>query len=292
MRIADRLATLPQYIAPQRSLSRAAWHLARCRNSFVKSFLIRTFLKCYDVDLEEAERSNPRDYCSFNDFFTRALRPDARDYNRSDPVILSPSDGSVSRIGRIDADNILQAKGRYYTLSALLAQDFALAERFNWGEFATIYLAPNNYHRVHAPVSGRIVGVRYVPGKLFSVNQRTARSIDKLFAANERLILEVDSECGKLALILVGAMLVSSMELRCCDIANAVNEAHDRRCPVAVELGAGPRELIRGEELGRFNMGSTVIVLAEPGRINWSPELMHGSEVRVGQTIGRITPRD
>lgn len=291
MTIIDRLLTLPQYLAPQVSMTRFVWWLTRCRNSTVKSFLIWMFRKFYDVNMHEAERQDPRAYLSFNDFFTRALNASARQFNTGEPVLLSPADGAISQIGRISGENLPQAKGRTYTLAALFANDPDVARQYEEGHFATIYLAPHDYHRVHSPAAGRILSVRYIPGKLFSVNHRTARCVDSLFALNERVVVEMEAECGRLALILVGAMLVSSMELTCCDLEAAVRAARPLDGPVHIAVAETRREIARGAEIGRFNMGSTVIVLAEAGALNWAPQLKHGSTVQVGQAIANLTPR-
>lgn len=289
MSLIDRLLTAPQYVVPHHTLSRLAWAVARNRNKRLKDVLIDAFMRHYGIDLGEAVRDQARDYASFNDFFTRALRPGTRPQATARDAVLSPADGTISELGRIDQGSLLQAKGRYYSLHALLAGDEALHKRFTGGSFATIYLAPHNYHRVHAPVGATVERVRYVPGRLFSVNNRTARCVDGLFARNERLIIELDSEAGYIAVILVGAMLVSSMELTFCDVAAALESNHGGQ-PFVIEQDPGPVVLERGAELGRFNMGSTVILLAESGRLDWDAALEHGSEIRFGQAIATVAP--
>ena len=284
----DHLITLPQYIAPHHTLSRIAWRIARTKNKLLKDLLIRAFLLRYDVDLDEADRTHLSDYDSFNDFFTRALRPDVRPIATTANVVVCPADGSISQLGEINENKLLQAKGRSYSLAALLATDDAEPQRFTNGSFATIYLAPHNYHRVHAPISGTVTRIRYVPGRLFSVNDRTARCVDQLFARNERLIVEICSDAGIVVVILVGAMLVASMELTCCDVEAAIRIAGKISEPYLIEPNAAAAFIERGTELGRFNMGSTVIILAESERLRWDPALAHGSPVAVGQTLGSL----
>jgi len=288
----DRLLTLPQHIAPQHALSNIVWRISRSRNKPLKDLLIRAFMLHYDVDLSEAQRPGIDDYDCFNDFFTRALQSHSRPLPSASDAISCPADGAISQLGRIDHDDILQAKGRYYSLRALLGGDDDLEHRFNNGSFATIYLAPHNYHRVHSPITGTVTNVRYIPGHLFSVNNRTARCVENLFARNERLVVTMDSDAGNLAVIFVGAMLVASMELTCCDVPAAIRAAGSERKPFVIESTNGKTVIQRGAELGRFNMGSTVIILAEPERLIWDPALQHGTQVRVGQSIANISRQD
>ncbi len=288
----DHLITAAQYVAPQHVLSRLAWRIARCKNRQLKDLLIRLFLLRYKVDLSEAARTRISEYDSFNHFFTRALRPDSRSLATPTDTLLCPADGSISQIGHVDGDSLMQAKGRYYSLGALLGRDKDQRNRFANGSFATIYLAPHNYHRVHAPVSGTVGRIRYVPGRLFSVNNRTTRSVDQLFALNERLIVEIHSEAGDILVILVGAMLVASMELTCCDVPGAIQAAAGSANPYLIEPTKLAAPIERGAELGRFNMGSTVILLAESERLDWDPTLEHGISVRVGQSIGSLIAPD
>lgn len=286
--LADRLLVLPQYLLPQHALSRLVKRLTRIETPFVKDLLMRVFLQCYAVDLDEAAQANPRDYASFNAFFTRALRAGARPLAGGDNALVSPADGTISQLGALDGDTLLQAKGKSYTLMGLLAGDTDLAALFVHGSFATIYLAPFNYHRVHSPLAGEIERVIYVPGRLFSVNQRTSRVIPDLFARNERVVVVLRTAYGRVAVILVGAMLVGSMELIGCDL-DAALDRQRRREPFAVNVGQRPPRLARGAELGRFNMGSTVILLCERGRTAWHPEWAPGALIRVGQELGSCT---
>jgi len=282
----EHLITSPQRIVPHHTLSRIAWGIAQNKNKLLKTLLIHLFLLRYKVDLDEADRSHLSDYESFNDFFTRALRPGARPIQEATGALVCPADGVISQLGKTENNRLVQAKGRYYSLNALLAGDDANSQRFNNGSFATIYLAPQDYHRVHAPITGTITQIRYVPGRLFSVNDRTARCVDQLFARNERLILEICSESGRVIVILVGAFLVSSMELTCCDVRAAILGAGRPTEPYFIEPNAANPVIEQGMELGRFNMGSTVIILVEPETLSWRPMLAQGSRVEVGQTLG------
>jgi len=286
MNLLDRLLTLPQFVAPQHRLSSFAWSLARAKNKTFKNLLIRAFLRCYPVDMSEALGKGVDDYESFNDFFTRALDPVSRPLSSGNQTLASPADGVISQLGDIRGECLLQAKGRYYTLTALLAGDEELAEKFSHGSFATIYLAPHNYHRVHAPLAGTVTKICYVPGRLFSVNNRTVGCVDELFARNERIILEMATDAGSIAVIFVGAMLVASMELVAGDITAAIRAAGGNKQPFLVDVKDAFSTFEQGAEIGRFNMGSTVIVLAEAGRLKWAADLAHQSQVRIGQAIG------
>lgn len=271
-----------QYLLPQHLLSRLVYAAARITAARWKNLLIRNFMKRFAVDLSEAQQSDPSAYASFNDFFTRALRPDARPVDATAQAIVSPVDGTVSAAGRIEDQQLLHAKGRSYTLEALLAGDRPLVEAFRGGEFATIYLAPFNYHRIHMPVRGTLTATIHVPGRLFSVNTATAAQVPGLFARNERVICTFDTDCGRLALILVGALFVGSMATVW---AGEVTPSRRRRATV-LTAPASPVELARGAEMGRFNMGSTVILLCERGRVRWHNALREGTDVRMGERIG------
>lgn len=275
-----RLFVWLQYLLPQHAVSRLVLAASRARAPWFKNLLTRGFLKLYSVNMAEAEETDPYRYGSFNEFFTRALKARARPMPLDCGAIASPVDGTVSECGDIDGDLLLQAKGRQYTLVDLLAgQDWF--KRFEGGRFATIYLAPFNYHRVHMPVGGQLLDTVYVPGRLFSVNAVTAQHVPGLFARNERVLTLFDTALGQCALVMVGALNVGSMAtVWAGDIAPGA-----RRVVTHVP---GPRlRLERGAELGRFNMGSTVILLFEPNRTRWDPRLSAGSIVQLGQAIGR-----
>jgi phosphatidylserine decarboxylase len=278
-----RLFVWLQYILPQHGLSRLVLAATRVRARWFKNALIRGFLELYDIDMRDAVESEPLRYASFNEFFTRALRPETRPLAPDAHAIVSPVDGTISECGDIAGDLLLQAKGSLYTLSDLLAGR-TWAQRFAGGSFATIYLAPYNYHRVHMPLSGRLEQTWFVPGRLFSVNALTARCVPRLFARNERIVTLFDSDAGAFALVLVGALNVGSMAtVWAGDITPAARRVITQLPPQSVNLE-------KGAELGRFNMGSTVILLFEPRRVRWLAHLRAGVTVRLGQAIGNLLP--
>ena len=278
--IGGRLFVWLQYVLPQHALSRLILAATRVRTPWFKNLLTRGFLWLFSVDMSEAAETDPYRYGSFNEFFTRALRAEARPIDAAPDTIASAVDGIVSECGAIDHDRLLQAKGRQYTLGELLAQQ-PWARSFEGGSFATVYLAPFNYHRIHMPVRGRLRDTVYVPGRLFSVNSTTARYVPRLFARNERVLTLFDTEFGQFALVMVGALNVGSMATEWAgDITPAARRIVTRIPGPAVTLD-------KGAELGRFNMGSTVILLFEPQRVQWHPLLRAGSVLQLGQAIGR-----
>jgi phosphatidylserine decarboxylase len=281
--IGERLFVGLQYVLPQHALSRLVLAATRVRIPWFKNLLTRGFLRLFSLDMSEAMEPNPYRYGSFNEFFTRALRADARPIDPDPESIASPVDGIVSECGTIDNDRLLQAKGRQYTLDELLARQ-PWARSFEGGSFATLYLAPFNYHRIHMAVQGTLRDTVYVPGRLFSVNSATARQVPRLFARNERVLTLFDTEFGRFALVMVGALNVGSMAtVWAGDITPAEHRIVTRiPCPAVT--------LDKGAELGRFNMGSTVILLLEPKRAQWHPLLRAGSVVQLGQAIGRKEP--
>lgn len=275
-----RLFVWLQYLLPQHGLSRLVLAATRIRTRWFKNLLTRGFLELFSVDMGEALEPDPYRYGSFNEFFTRALKPGARPIDTDPAAIASPVDGTVSECGAIEGDQLLQAKGRHYTLADLLAGQ-PWAGSFEGGSFATIYLAPYNYHRIHMAVSGTLRDTVHVPGRLFSVDSVTAQQVPRLFARNERVLTLFDTDFGRFALILVGALNVGSMAtVWAGDIAPAPRRAATRIPGAAVTIK-------KGDELGRFNMGSTVILLFEPGRTCWHPLLRAGSVVQLGRAIGR-----
>jgi phosphatidylserine decarboxylase len=282
----DRLFALLQLILPTRWLSLLVHRIAGIRHDGFKNALIRLFLRGYTIDLNEAEFAIPQNYESFNHFFTRALKPGARPLPDDPHAFVSPVDGTVSQCGEIRDGRIFQAKGHSYSVLELLGGDTAAAERYTQGRFCTIYLAPYNYHRIHMPYAGQLRQWSYVPGRLFSVNAATARAMPGLFARNERLnALFEHAGGGHFGLTMVGALFVGSLETVW---AGRVSPPHLRGEPMHYETMT-PVMLDRGDELGRFNMGSTVILLAAPGALDWSTELAPGKTVRMGQAIGRWT---
>jgi phosphatidylserine decarboxylase len=277
----DRLFIWFQHLLPQHALSRLVLRATRVRAPWFKNWLIRGFLRLYTIDMDDAVQPDPLRYASFNEFFTRALRPDARSLAKEPREIACPVDGVISEAGKIDGDTLLQAKGRNYTLKELLAS-CAWAKDFEGGSFATIYLAPFNYHRVHMPLAGRLRETVYVPGRLFSVNAATASLVPRLFARNERVLTWFDTAFGEFALILVGALNVGSIAtVWAGDITPAPRRVATTLPPQAVSLD-------KGEEMGRFNMGSTVILLFQKDRARWHAELRAGATVRLGQSLGYL----
>lgn len=272
-----------QHLLPQHTLSRLVGHATRCTMPGWKNFLIRNFLRHYAVRMDEALQPDPFAYPSFNEFFTRALRPELRPVAPTGAVA-SPVDGTISQIGRIEGEELIQAKDHRFTLPRLLEGDVELAPTFEGGSFATIYLAPYNYHRIHMPLAGGLIGTTHVPGRLFSVNTATAAAVPSLFTRNERITCVFETGVGLMAVILVGALFVGGMATVW---AGEVTPARGRK-PRRLDTPRSPVYLERGDELGRFNMGSTVILLFEPGRVRWHPQFGAGSEVRMGQPLGAL----
>jgi phosphatidylserine decarboxylase len=276
-----------QHCIPQHLLSRLLGRLAESRLPFLKNFLIRNFIRHYQVNMSEARRQTAAEYSCFNDFFTRQLQAEVRPLASAADVILSPVDGTVSAIGNIDEERIFQAKGKSFSLQALLAEDADLISRYRGGKFATLYLSPRDYHRIHMPTNGKLEKMIYVPGKLFSVNQTTAEGIDNLFARNERAICHFQTEQGPLSLILVGALIVAGIETVW---AGSVAPGQSLHTETYQEQPA--IQLARGEEMGLFKLGSTVILLFPAQQMRWDAELGVGSTIRMGQSIGRYDSND
>jgi phosphatidylserine decarboxylase len=279
MSIAVRL----QYVLPHRLLSRIVLGATRVRWTPWKNLLIRTITRAYKVDIDEAATTDLTAYPHFNAFFTRALKPGARPLDADPRAVLMPADGRVSQAGAVASGRILQAKGRDYSVAELLAdEDFARA--FDGGVFATIYLSPRDYHRVHLPVAGRLIETRHVPGRLFSVSPATVDTVPRLFARNERLVCRFDTAHGPMAVVMVGAMLVSGVET----VWGGVAIPPYARSVGVVDHRSGPAvELARGAEMARFNMGSTVVVLLPRGHA-LAAGLTPGTPVRMGQRLGTL----
>lgn len=280
----DKLFAALQYLVPQHGLSRAAGWLANCRWPLVKKPFIRWFVRRYEVDMSQALEADALAYENFNTFFTRALKPEARPLDPDPEVVLCPADGVVSQLGPIQQGRIFQAKGQSYSVLELLGGDPAQAALFDQGQFATIYLSPRDYHRVHIPFTGTLTHMTVVPGDLFSVNEATAREVPRLFARNERAVTLFDTEVGPMAVVLVGAMIVASIET-----VWAGEVTPFRRCITRHHYGPqSPITLNRGEEMGRFKLGSTVIVLFGKDRVSWADHLQAGSKTRMGEALGRL----
>ncbi len=274
-----------QRFLPQRALTDFAGFLANHRNIWLKNRLIQYFIWKYPIKLEEAVESDPYRYGSFNEFFTRALKPNLRPIAPDLHDLVSPADGCISQIGQIHEDQIFQAKGHYYTVANLLGNDSTLTKPFQNGSFLTVYLAPKDYHRVHMPVDGYLSHMLYVPGKLFSVNTKTAECTANLFAKNERVIAFFNTSLGRVAVILVGAMIVGSIET-----VWAGTITPPRQQTPHLWNYDHPIFLRRGEEMGRFKLGSTVILLFEENAVSWDSGLTAEAPVLMGQRIGTIKP--
>jgi phosphatidylserine decarboxylase len=284
------LFILSQYLIPQHLLSRLVAKLADSEMPLIKNTFIEWFVRRYNVDMSEAAEPEPRNYPSFNAFFTRPLRAGARTVDMSPHTIACPADGAVSQAGSIENGRLFQAKGQWFSAQELLGGDATLAAEFAEGTFATVYLAPRDYHRVHMPVTGTLRQMIYVPGDLFSVNQTTAENVPRLFARNERLVCIFDTPCGPMAQVLVGAMIVAGIETvwsgQVAPLRRTVITQHYDRAPGTVQLD-------KGAEMGRFKLGSTVIMLFAKDAIRWSETLVAGSgPLRMGQPIGVLTAGD
>ena len=280
----DSLFVAMQYILPKHWLTSVVWRIARIRNRRVKDFLIKQFARAFDVNLDEVKLEVPGDFATFNEFFIRELKDDAREIDEDDDAVISPVDGTVSYAGNITRDRVYQAKGLDYSLGDLLATDLEEVESYIDGRFATIYLAPYNYHRVHAPFAGELVAARYVPGDLFSVNEATVSRVRGLFRRNERLVMHFRTDFGPAVLIFVGALNVGSISTPW------TGELRPRKAGVvdALDLSRHTTQVAKGDLLGWFNMGSTVIVLMPPGVCEWDDDLEPGETLRMGEEIGEI----
>jgi phosphatidylserine decarboxylase len=278
--VSDRMAVLPQYLLPKLALTRLMGELAGARGGALTTQVIRWFIERYRVNMAEAANPDPAAYATFNDFFTRALAPGARP--RADAALVSPVDGAISQLGPIDGDAIVQAKGHTYTVQALVGGDADLARPFLGGHFATLYLSPKDYHRIHMPCAGRLQRMIHVPGELFSVNPTTARGVPGLFARNERVVSMFEGARGPFVLVLVGATIVGSMATVWHGLVNPPRPGTIRDWRYA---GAQAVELKQGDEMGRFLLGSTVVLLFPPGPLAFNPAWKAGAAIRMGEAM-------
>jgi phosphatidylserine decarboxylase len=276
-----------QYLLPQHALSWLVGRIAESRIGLLRAALIRAFLAHYPVDMAEAAETDPARYLSFNDFFTRRLRPGARAHDADPQAALCPADGIVSQAGRIAGGTLLQAKGIDYSATALLGGDAALAAQFAHGSFATLYLSPKDYHRIHMPCDGRLLRMIYVPGDLFSVNPTTARGVPGLFARNERVVCVFDTARGPFVLVLVGATIVGSMATVWHGVVNPPRGGSVREWTYADRS----IELRKGEEMGRFLLGSTVVMLFPPPALDFNPAWSPARPVRLGEAMANYPLR-
>ena len=283
--MSDRFAVLPQYLLPKQALTNFAGFVASRRRGWVTTEIIRRFVAKYRVNMDEALDSDIASYLTFNDFFTRALKPGARPLAQAD--LVCPVDGAISQFGAIEHDQLIQAKGHSYSTTAMVGGDQALAEPYLNGSFATIYLSPKDYHRIHMPCDGRLSRMIYVPGDLFSVNPVTARGVPGLFARNERVVCVFESARGPFVLALVGATIVGSMATVWHGVVNpprgkSVREWHYPSPPASAQ-----QEIVlkQGEEMGRFLLGSTVVLLFPKEPLRFNPDWAPGRAVRLGEAM-------
>jgi phosphatidylserine decarboxylase len=277
--MSDRLAVLPQYLLPKQALTTLAGKAAGARAGTLTTSVINWFIRRYGVNMAEAANPNPASYPTFNEFFTRELRAGARPLALAD--LICPVDGAISQFGPIERDQIFQAKGHHYSTTALVGGDAALGAQFVDGSFATLYLSPRDYHRIHMPCDGRLLRMIYVPGALFSVNPTTARGVPGLFARNERVVCVFDSAHGQFVLTLVGATIVGSMATVWHGVVNPP------RLPKVREWRYEDQqiELKQGQEMGRFLLGSTVVMLFPKRPVRFNPVWSAGGAVRLGEAM-------
>jgi phosphatidylserine decarboxylase len=283
--LSDRFAVLPQYLYPKQALTSFAGWVAGKERGSVTTWIVRRFVAKYDVNMAEAVESDISRYASFNDFFTRALKPGARPI--ADAPLVSPVDGAISQFGPIAGHQIFQAKGHAYSTTALVGGDATLAALFKDGSFATLYLSPRDYHRIHMPCDGRLTRMVYVPGDLFSVNPTTARGVPGLFARNERVVCLFESDRGPFVLVLVGATIVGSMATVWHGVVNPPRGGEVR------EWRYDDREIVleKGEEMGRFLLGSTVVMLFPRPALAFNPDWAPGRMIRLGEAMARDDAR-
>jgi phosphatidylserine decarboxylase len=292
-----RLFVTLQYLLPHHLLCRIIHALTRVRTHWFKNALIGAFMRAFRPDMRDAALSEPLRYESFNAFFTRALKPDARPIDPQPDRLVSPCDGTLSIAGSLDADRMLQAKGHWFGLNALLAADAGLSDRLRDGRYATIYLAPYNYHRLHMPLAGRLRSAWHVPGRVFSVNGATVTRVPGLFARNERVVCVFDAQHGPFVLVLVGALFVASMSTVWHGDITPWRGARHAPGPAPGTHSLIPAtdtnlQLERGAEFARFNMGSTIVMLTPAGMAQWDSHLQAGMRVVVGQGLGSLlTPQ-
>jgi len=278
----DKLITLPQYLIPQHSLSVLMHRLTQSKVTWFKNAFINFIIAKYKVNIAEAAQTDLSSFNSFNAFFTRELREGVRPIAAGEAVITSPVDGAISQLGPINNGEIIQAKGRQYRVLELLGGDENLAAQFEQGEFATIYLSPRDYHRIHMPLTGTLTQMRYVPGKLFSVNPRTARTVPDLFARNERVVTMFDTESGPIVMVLVGAIFVGSMETVW---SGQITPPYGKEIQNWHYEGDDAIQLKKGQEMGRFNMGSTVVMLLPKQASKFSEDLKAEMPIKLGQAM-------
>ncbi|MDD5268169.1 MAG: archaetidylserine decarboxylase [Methylococcales bacterium] len=284
MTIKETLTTLPQYILPHHALSRMMSKLTHCENKIWKNLFIKLIIRHFGVNMDEAQEPDINAFLSFNDFFTRTLKPGVRPLTTELNAIACPADGSVSQAGNITGGKIFQAKGKSFTTLDLLGGSAERAEPFNNGVFTTIYLSPKDYHRLHMPLTGTLREMVHIPGRLFSVNTATTNSVPGLFARNERVAAIFDTDAGPMALVLVGAIFVSSIETVWHGVVTPPSVTSVR----SWQYQDNAPTLKIGEEMGRFNMGSTIIILFAKDKAQWDSDFTADKVVKLGEKIGKI----
>lgn len=260
------------------------WRLTRCEYKWLLKLTLPLFIRLFKVNMQEAKNPDWKSYTSFNNFFTRELKEDAREIATDANTIASPVDGAVSQLGKINTDLIFQAKGHAYSLTQLLGDRKDLSKTFKNGEFNTIYLSPKDYHRIHMPIDGRLKEMIHVPGQLYSVNQTTVENVPALFARNERVVCLFDTPAGPMAMILVGAIFVGSIET----VWHGEVTPPSRKDIRNWKYDEEQISYVKGQEMGRFNMGSTVILLYANKKMDWEKELQAEQKVQLGEVIGSI----
>ena len=280
----DYLKTWPLFLLPQHFLSSLIHRFMRIKHPGFKNFQINQFIKLFKVNMSEAEQGNSADFLDFNHFFTRQLKADVRVDKTRDNELCSPVDGAISELGDIVDEQLIQAKGHYFGLNELLAGDQLLTDTFRSGKFATIYLSPRDYHRIHMPIDGSLQEMLHVPGQLFGVNNASVKTIPRLFARNERVISIFDTPAGPMALIQVGAIFVSSIETTWQGVITPPRRKQVQRWQYQEQS-----KIKKAQEMGRFNMGSTVVLLFAKDMIEWDKELQPNQPVKMGQLLGEIS---
>jgi len=283
---ADWLKSIPLYVLPHHWVSRVVYWGTRQRAKWVPA-VIRWFVRTYKVDMSEAEHSDIGHYPTFNQFFTRSLKPGARPGCEHDSDIASPADGRISAIGTIEDGQIYQAKGRDYSLLELLGGDEHAASKLSHGRFVTVYLSPRDYHRLHMPITGKLLSQTHVPGRLFSVAPHTVNTVPRLFARNERVIAQFETDAGLMALVLVGAINVAAIETVWSGLVTPPQKKQISREDYNSDQQI---TLQRGDEMGRFNMGSTIIVLLED-QAKWRVDMQNGDALNMGQLLGHLSKK-
>lgn len=281
MSFSDQIKIISQYLFPQHGVSIAAGKLAEVRTPWFKNWFITKFAKAYNIDMSNAVEPELTNYACFNDFFTRAIKPESRPIDSSENALCSPVDGAMSQFSPIEKGRIIQAKKHHYSVLELLAGDQEMAQKFDDGEFCTIYLAPKDYHRIHMPCDGQLKSMSHIPGKLFSVNPLTAENVPNLFARNERVVSYFDTPFGLMAMVAVGATIVGSVET----VWHGTVTPPLRKNVTHWDYSNEDIKLGKGEEMGRFKLGSTVVLLMEKANWRWKEGLNNGDDLRLGELL-------